>query len=117
MQKAIGWMLREVGKRDEATLVSFLNEFATKMPRTTLRYAIEKFSPERRKEKQGNQLATNCSQLKMVAADGKRYLTDCLPQSDMLQLVVITFVSLNRKKNTMAIKNMRSIIVRTHEIT
>lgn len=50
MQKAIGWMLREVGKRDEATLVSFLNEFATKMPRTTLRYAIEKFSPERRKE-------------------------------------------------------------------
>lgn len=50
MQKAIGWMLREVGKRDEATLVSFLNEFATKMPRTTLRYAIEKFSPEKRKE-------------------------------------------------------------------
>ncbi|MEL4865019.1 MULTISPECIES: DNA alkylation repair protein [Bacteroides] len=50
MQKAIGWMLREVGKRDEATLVSFLNDYAKRMPRTTLRYAIEKFSPERRKE-------------------------------------------------------------------
>lgn len=50
MQKAIGWMLREVGKRDEATLVSFLNEYGKQMPRTTLRYAIEKFSPERRKE-------------------------------------------------------------------
>ena len=50
MQKAIGWMLREVGKRDEATLVSFLNEYGKQMPRTTLRYAIEKFSPERRKK-------------------------------------------------------------------
>lgn len=50
MQKAIGWMLREVGKRDEATLVSFLNGYGKQMPRTTLRYAIEKFSPERRKE-------------------------------------------------------------------
>lgn len=49
IQKAIGWMLREVGKRDEATLVSFLNEYGKQMPRTTLRYAIEKFSPERRK--------------------------------------------------------------------
>lgn len=50
MQKAIGWMLREVGKRDETTLVAFLNECASIAPRTTLRYAIEKFSPERRKE-------------------------------------------------------------------
>lgn len=40
--------------------------------------------------KEGNQLATNCSQLKIMAADGKRYLTDCLPQSDMLQLMEAT---------------------------
>ena len=39
---------------------------------------------------EGSELTTNCSQLKMVAADGKRYLTDCLPQSDMLQLVEAT---------------------------
>ena len=37
--------------------------------------------------KERNELVTRCSQLKMVAADGKRYLTDCLTQSDMLQLM------------------------------
>ena len=49
MQKAIGWMLREVGKRDGQLLVKFLEENRLKMPRTMLRYAIEKFDPERRK--------------------------------------------------------------------
>lgn len=43
-----------------------------------------------RLKKAGNELATNCSQLKMLAADGKRYLTDCLPQNDMLRLVEVT---------------------------
>ena len=49
MQKAIGWMLREVGKRDERLLVEFLEKYKHTMPRTMLRYAIEKFDPQRRK--------------------------------------------------------------------
>lgn len=50
MQKAIGWMLREMGKRDKDLLVQFLEKYCTTMPRTTLRYAIERFSEEERKE-------------------------------------------------------------------
>ena len=37
--------------------------------------------------KAGNELVTNCNQLKLVASDGKRYLTDCLPQDELLRLI------------------------------
>lgn len=50
IHKAVGWMLREVGKKSEKSLRSFLEKNIKIMPRTTLRYAIEKYSEAKRKK-------------------------------------------------------------------
>jgi len=49
IHKAVGWMLREMGKRvDEKTLTSFLDTHAQQMPRTMLRYSIERLSSKQK---------------------------------------------------------------------
>ncbi|WP_217238506.1 DNA alkylation repair protein [Streptomyces sp. AC555_RSS877] len=48
IHKALGWMLREIGRRDEQLLVDFLDRHLAELPRITVRYATERLAPGRR---------------------------------------------------------------------
>jgi 3-methyladenine DNA glycosylase AlkD len=50
IHKAVGWMLREMGKREQHELINFLNKHYKTMPRTMLRYSIERLSEKVRKD-------------------------------------------------------------------
>ncbi|OGH81265.1 MAG: DNA alkylation repair protein [Candidatus Magasanikbacteria bacterium RIFCSPLOWO2_02_FULL_44_11] len=50
IHKSMGWMLREIGKRSSPVLRQFLNEYKEILPRTTVRYAIERFPEKERKK-------------------------------------------------------------------
>ena len=50
IHKAVGWMLRELGKKDLLALECFIRRYYKKMPRSTLRYAIERFPEKKRKD-------------------------------------------------------------------
>ncbi|MDR0385092.1 MAG: DNA alkylation repair protein [Prevotellaceae bacterium] len=54
VQKAVGWMLREVGKKDRNTLILFLEKYSSMMPCTALQYAIKHFSPEEQRKYMNN---------------------------------------------------------------
>jgi 3-methyladenine DNA glycosylase AlkD len=59
IHKAVGWVLREAGIEDRARLRAFLEKNYARLPRTTLRYAIEHFAPEQRKKMLSGFFATS----------------------------------------------------------
>jgi 3-methyladenine DNA glycosylase AlkD len=72
IQKAVGWSLREAGKRvDRTALRNFLDEYASRMPRTALRYAIEHFDEAERQHYLRQRSGINARTAPPQRADGR----------------------------------------------
>jgi 3-methyladenine DNA glycosylase AlkD len=73
IQKAVGWMLREVGKRvSRAHEEAFLEKYAATLPRTTLRYAIEHFSPTKKQYYMNKKLTKKVGRFTLKKAKRKK---------------------------------------------
>lgn len=108
VHKGVGWMLRFAGDKDKPRLLAFLATYAVTMPRTMLRYAIEKFT----KEQRDYYLALKKLNRQMISSKEFKELALSFPEAEehkhfeniAFKVSKKIFVTLNEKKNQACVK-------------